>query len=484
MLAFLSICHREFGMSTRLAPGMFVTVTSVLTGCSLFNPYVKAPDASPRGECNALLRNADVENADAFSFAQCVRDDMDSRAGSYASLSNGGSAFLLGLAGLTTYRAFRGDNDANVQALATGGATLYAAQKYLYRKPREAIYATGSATIDCAIGITMRRVALGKQSLGTDVTHAEASLKEANDARHEAADFLTLPEPNNACPASTRNTWREAKSLLSAADDSTMRSLQDRIPTIRVRLDRLISGAALAAIDLITLTKNVRGVVNRQLALEQPDPAEIASSLAVLKLPPVEGTASETGAEGQATKGASATVGTKGAPLRGEFCNVDETRADQFATIARRFDEQFRGASIRIRELEAHLSRLESGGGAATDAMQLQQVCSFHHFNAALPFDVMPAERPQKVTAGTRVLVPIEGGVSPFVANLATTPKEGTLGVSAKALNDGEHAFEVTASANATAGTYLIISNDDAGASRSFQVQIVAAPATARESAP
>lgn len=459
---------------------MFIGVgLSAATGCSLINPYVKSPGARNSVACRNIGNDGVIKSNNAFAFAQCVRDDMDDRAGKYASLNNGGSAFLLALAGLTTYRAFRGGNDANVQALATGGATLFAAQKYLYRKPREVIYATGSATIDCGIGITMRRVEIGKQSLDEKVARAANALAMARQERRTAANFEVLPGPNSACPVSTHQAWRDAKAQLASTDETSMSDLEQRIAMIRVRLNRIISGAGLAWVDLITLTKNVRGIVNRQLALEQPDPAEIAASIAVLKLPSLEtASVATTPANGGVTGDATGAPAMGPADVENErrqSCKLEEAQVARFAAAARAFQTHLQDTSIRIRALEAHLSLVESGGGAATDAAQLQKICSFHHLNAAAPFDINPAETPQKLTAGKRVLVPIEGGVSPFVVNPAVSPKDGTLTTSVKALEDGGYAFEVTASVNATPGTYLIVSNDDAGASRSFQVQVVAA---------
>lgn len=462
----------------RLIGWMLIGVgLSAATGCSLVDPYVKSPGAMHSRDCKNVETKGTIDPVSAFAFAQCVRDDMDDRAGDYATLNNGGSAFLLTLAGLTTYRAFRGGNDANVQALATGGATLFAAQKYLYRKPREAIYATGSATIDCGMGITMRRVELGKQTtLAEDVRQTTVVIALARQERGTAAIFEAHPGPNDACSVNMHQVWRDAKAQLASTDEASMRELEQRIATIRARIFRITSGADLARIDLITLTKNVRGIVNRQLALEQPDPAEIAASIGVLKLPSLETSSPATPPADNGTTGAAPVASSPGE--RGQesakACNVGADEAAAFAAAARSFQTDLLDASIRVRGLEKHMDLVESGGGAATDAAQLQKVCSFHHLIAATPFDVKPAEKPQKLTAGKTVLIPIEGGVAPYVANPVASPAKGTLTVSAKALDDG-HAFEVAASADASAGTYLFISNDDVGTSRAFQVQVVAA---------
>lgn len=458
-------------MSSRLKSGSLAALIVLVSGCSLFDPYVKAPGPKSQSDC----KDKDFESANgpeptkAFLYARCVRDDMDARAGRFAVLNSGGSTFLLSLAGLTTYRSFRGSSEANIQALATGGATLYAAQKYLYRNPRETIYAAGSATIDCGIAITRRRVAADDQTTVDALSTASETLNSVTSYRKTAANLAALPEPNASCPVTTRQKWEQAKDRLSSEDDSAMQDVGRRISTARARLELYIGATEYAQIDLISLTSRVRGTVNRQLALEQPDPLEIASAISILQLPSPElpeGGPSPPQAAPKPTD-PSRTKGTS----RGQTCNVDETRAEQFEEAVNRFIDSMREARRHAAALEARLNVIESSG-MATSTEQLLKACALQTPSTATPFNIRPGTNPLRASAGETVLVPIEGGVSPYVANVAVPPQNGQITITQKLLESGTYALSINVTAGVPLGTYLIVSNDQVGAFRSFQIEV------------
>lgn len=447
------------------------------------SPYVKTPvPSSSARSCNDPY----IAN-DGIRYAECTRAEMERKAGNYAKLNSGGATFLITLAGLATYRAFRGNNAANVAALATGGAAFYGVQQYLYEKPREGIYFAGAAALGCAIGVTRRRIDPVPADLRSQV-ESDALINDAQ-AKKSALDAYAHLVPDASCPVELQNEWKStvAKVAMESGPDP-INALRARHVVARQKVHRLDDIQRAASDDLVTITDNVRAAVNRQLTLLQPDPAEIATTIAGLKFTTLAGPEVKVATETKdATKSAPDTSSQVTALEMAEPaldaisrevrapCNI-KNKISGFTTAANNWIVAHAQARDVLTILEDRIENFESGTGKG-GIKDLETTCPVGRSGITAPFQVVLAQSgPQKIEQGGTINIGIEGGVPPYTAVASAAADPHALTAETKLADDGSYQFAVKAKDNVPPNTYAMIATDGAGVTRVFQIQVVSKP--------
>ncbi len=466
-----------------------------LGGCAL-DPYIRSTPGPTYSRLEALCKawkDKAVEAGEARAYAECMRRSMEAKAGRYATMNNGGGALLIGVAGLAAYRGYRGGHEANVAALTTGGAALYGGQQYLYRKPREVIYWSGSGAIGCAIGIADRQIQAGtdagtlrREGLASTASEWNA-LQAAHEAEQEERDRI---QPNASCPANLRNEWKKLRDAAAAVDmDAQLKTLQGQLRNAELRLLRHEAGSRFSRINLIAATNAIRDAVNRQLAMEQPNPAELGQLLTGLKLPALEAAAAKPAATDGDVPAESKDAVVKqdrflslswrfdskvqGLETLPEACNIDDRHVKVYANRVEQVSSSYRQARDSIASLEMSLDLLDASAGKSAGSEEMLKLCPLARDMALTPFAlVLPQQGVQVLKQGDSLVLPITGGVPPFSASPAAALGKGSLAAAAEATDTGGYRFRVTASKDAEKGTYALIASDAAGVTRVFQVQV------------
>lgn len=458
---------------------------ALLAGC-VINPYVKTA-AVPRNDpiaktCKEIAKAAIGAN-EARNYAECVRRTMESKAGRYAWMNNGGSVLLMQMAGFAGYSGVRGGHQAQVAAFTTGGASMYGAQQYLYRKPREVIYWSGSNAIGCAIGVTQRRTVVADAAkvefdkmVGLYASEGRQlpSLLEALEAR------LENPPHRTQCSAATKNDWAALKAnfedeLLSAVENEA------RKDEIQMRVQNLIFSTQNADIDLIAITNAIRDTVNRQLALEQPDPAELGKILGALKLPALAGATSPSG---QKAADVLANINVTGlnAMLSERRMGFDEavhvcgTQADYDAISAdaENISRILAVLNQRLKDMELNLDVLEQRAKSTTEDGSQLKYCTLAKTNTLMPFGLQLAQQGvQKVAEGQTLSIAIGGGVPPFSVAAMSTDSNGITAIP-KDTDDGGYKIEISAVSAKKGAKSMFFASDAVGAGAVFAVEVVA----------
>jgi hypothetical protein len=449
----------------RLLPGL---AALALGGC-VINPYVshKVP---------AELKDPYSSLPKATEYAVHARNRMAGKAQDYAFMNNGGGALLLNVAGLAAYRGFRGDHEANVAALTMGGAALYGTQQYLYRKPREAIYWAGAGALTCAIDIAAK-----SNVAALEVPTLRASLATANEAHAKLADkstnlHLALTSARQGCATDKEWAALDATAML-LLDRASKEARTLRAQRIESRLRRLELSGRLAGVVLVGATDSIVDAVNSQLVAEQPDPATLARLVSSLKMPALEVAAPPPAVTPPPAPSPAAAFNALAERLKSLASSVDLTAGCQLQGVQaayRALDMAYSPVEEAYSSLEKQLEYVEAAVFPPVGAAPKQ--CAITRSQALLPFDIALAqEGAQALGQGSELLVPIVGGVAPFKAPPAALPVKGSLSARAETADDGSYRFRITASQDATPGTYALIASDAAGVARPFQVRIEAA---------
>lgn len=464
---------------------MGLTVSlALLAGC-VINPYVKTaavPRNDPIAKTCKKIAEAAVGANEARNYAECVRRTMESKAGRYAWMNNGGSVLLMQMAGFAGYSGVRGGHQAQVAAFTTGGASMYGAQQYLYRKPREVIYWSGSNAIGCAIGVTQRRTVVAAAAkvefdkmVGLYATEGKQleSLLEALETRLE-----NPPHPTQ-CSAAMKNDWAALKSsfgdvLLSAMENDT------RKDEIQKRVQKLFFSTQNADIDLIAITNAIRDTVNRQLALEQPDPAELGKILGALKLPALAGAASPSG---QKAADIPATIDFSAASAMfsemrfgvDPAINVcgNQSDYDAIAADVRNVSRILAELDQRLKDMELNLDVLEDRAKSTTEDGSQLKYCTLAKTNTLMPFGLQLAQQGvQKVAEGQTLSIAIGGGVPPFAVAAMSTDSGGITAMP-KDTDDGGYKMEISAVSAKKGAKSMFFASDAVGAGAVFAVEVV-----------
>lgn len=479
---------------------------AALAGC-VINPYIKSPTAPAAfsgDECRRLKGlivsadtaanqgSSDAENRgsvkDAMAYALCTQRAMERKAGKYAWMNQGGAIVLMHMAGLAGYSGTRGGHNAQVAAMTTGGATFYAAQQYLYHKPREATYWLGSEALSCVIAVTNRRLVNGsgkeaaldgllQRGVEEPLGHLK-TLSEVEPAQRAAAAISA------SCTGADRQKLGQRLSELSEAVDSayadaSLADLYQATSWSRLRLKELSASSDAARADLIDTTDAIRTAVGRQLAMQQPDPAGLAKLLGDQKLPALAGTPKPKAADAATTVKAMApmTESVRVSKSLAGTCAADEKRVGDYERTVKnliRRHIEVRDGLVRFAQ-EYDLAK-QSVAATTDDARPIEQ-CLHLRGNALGPFRLVLAQAgPVKVAKGGSQKIAIEGGVAPF--RIESLTDGGKLGVEAKTAATGGYEIVVTAAADAAVDgkKFKYFVADSAGGSDLFTVEIVAAP--------
>ena len=487
---------------------------AMLAGC-VINPYVKAPTAPLTGggpECEQLAgsvisaeftsampstdrrglgkagnRQADATATkdgldDAMTYAICTQRAMERKAGKYAWMNQGGALMLIHMAGLAGYSGTRGGHNAQVAAMTTGGATFYGAQQYLYRKPREAIYWSGAEAVGCAITVTNRRlVAQGdeyemKEFYANQIQKPYSELEKVEESerglRGDAKAPASCSGPENG---GMRTTWA---GLIKRVDDArsahSLRDLDKARLLAKLQLNQFVRQSRSARSDLVDVTAAIRLAVNRQLAAQQPDPAELARLLTGLKLPALAGssTSAKQDVEDSAPENRSSAIVVPSATTPTPACTKEVA---VYRQEVERFMELHEDVRNGIEAFTAKFNRSQAESDTGPKPERPIEQCLQLRANALRPFGVVMAQSGAlKVAVGGTARVAIVGGLPPFDAE----PLSDGSNVSAEPkLNEsGEYEFVITAESAAKVGKVKFFATDDAGGSDMFTVEVVAAP--------
>ncbi len=460
-------------------------LATVLGGC-VINPYIKTA-AVPKGSgqdsrivgCTKSV-GGDVVESDAIQYAECNRLAMERKAGKYAWMNNGGGALLLNMAGFAGYSGIRGGHNAQVAAFTTGGASIYGTQQYLYRKPREAIYWSGANAISCAIGVTRRRSGISGEiaalrDIREQVVTVNPGLLDAA-LQNERSERTRLGDTTGCAVATQRELGDLFKSVdaINAADAKA--AIESRRTNLDLSMQRLSATEAYAQKDLIAVTDAIRETVNQQLALEQPEPSELAkllSNIAGTGGGAGGGTETQKQAPPVAPQPASIprnTVKSATAPRALPACPSTvayRTAAVDLLNLQRRYERE-------LSNLEAQVGEIRSRALGSSEGDDQLKFCTLTRTNVLLPFGLkLAATGAQKVAAGKTLSVPITGGVPPY----RITPIEAQDGIGAdpKLDADGGYLFLITVPAGTAPGRATFFVRDSAGAGDAFVIEVTKA---------
>ncbi len=461
-----------------------VAILATMLGGCVINPYIKTA-AVPKGSgqdsrivgCTKSV-GGDVVESDAIQYAECNRLAMERKAGKYAWMNNGGGALLLNMAGFAGYSGIRGGHNAQVAAFTTGGASIYGTQQYLYRKPREAIYWSGANAISCAIGVTRRRSGISAEIAALRdireqvVTRTPGLLDSA--LQNERSERTKLGD-TTGCAAAERSELGDLfKSVdaINAADAKA--AIESRRTNLDLSMQRLSAMEVYAQQDLIAATDAIRETVNHQLALEQPEPAELAKLLSTLKLPALAGAGAGDETPKQAPLAArqpasidentATRAAASRAPPACPSTVAYRTAAVDLLNLQRRYERELSNLEAQVGDIRANAL------GSSGDGDQLK-FCTLARTNVLLPFGLkLAGAGAQKVIAGETLSVPIVGGVPPY----RITPIEAQAGIGAepKLDADGGYLFLITVPADTAPGRATFFVRDSAGAGDAFVIEV------------
>lgn len=455
-------------------------LAAMLGGC-VVNPYIQKVDISKNSTTVIGCKKSvgkEVNRPDAIPYADCNRLAMERKAGKYAWMNNGGGALLLNMAGFAGYSGIRGGHNAQVAAFTTGGASVYGTQQYLYRKPREAIYWSGANAIGCAIGVTRRRDLVVGEIDALNRVREQVIVKTPSELdaafQKEQVERKKLGSTTGCAAGEQRELEYLTDSVDTINDADAREALDARRMNLDRRMQQLKAAGLYASADLIATTDAIRETVNHQLALEQPEPSELAKLLSTLKLPALAG-ASPAEPKVQATAAGVANANMFAAERFAAPTAVTACPSlDSYRTAAVGLLNLQRSYERALSDLEAQVEDIRVRAlGSSQDGDQLK-FCTLARTNVLLPFGLkLAAAGAQKVAAGKTLSVPITGGVPPY----RITPIEAQDGIGAEPKLDAEggYLFLITVPAGTAPGRATFFVRDSAGAGDAFVIEVTKA---------
>ena len=456
---------------------------AMLAGC-VVNPYIKDGQVSAadlnHAKCEEVSKVETLTGADlqkAYQYAECVRRAMANKAGRYAWMNNAGGATLIHMAGFAGYSGIRGGHQAQVAAFSAGGAAAYGTQQYLYSKPREAIYWSGSQAIGCAIGVTRRRSLISDQAMALKTEKTRTSLDSAlRDARNARASLVLSGDCDDV----------ETKVKVLEDDvDRTHARFRARDDAISARKQRLSNASASAAGDLMTAIDAIRDTVNGQLAHEQPDPAELSKLLSTLKLPALNGPAApaqkdDIGAIAgngglfsmlETNRLFNFSVHGLDSPPKTK-CIYDTNALDAYQAAVNGYLAIASAHDHALADVEARLAAIETLADADQKGPQMKH-CTVGRTNTLLPFGLTFAQAGvQKVSAGNVLSIPISGGVPPYAITVVSS-SGGDIPAVARQTDEGGFEIVIGDASTTKGAKATLLVNDDIGASKPVSVEVV-----------
>lgn len=471
---------------------MVFGIAVACAGCVL-NPYVRTTgiaEIDGEGRVSGISfekrscdKNKDADQKTAIAYAACIRQEMAKKAGSYAVMNNGGGALLLGLTGFAGYRGIRGGHKAQVAALTTGGAALYGTQQYLYRKPREGTYWQGASAMDCAIGVTMRKKVAGQGIAQMRKEYDSAQVPDFSGAR-----TVLQALSSEGCSTEVKDEFDALSTALGRLAGADREALLVRRNQIEARLARLETAGDEADVRLIEAADGIRDAVNRQLAAEEPNPAELKKLIADLKLPSLSGAQTSASASGS-DKGSSTLVL---AEANGNYLSIFGLKhplfsfadsADKSCSLGGKLEElrkQVDAMKVQVvtlqrtfESLEASLSRAEAQMGEAKDGREPIQTCTLGMTDPLQPFGLaFVSEGAQIAKQGATLKVAITGGRAPYELRQLSDDGHG-LQANIVAGEGGAVAVAVVVPADTKVDTRVSwLIRDAVGASEVLQVKV------------
>lgn len=475
-------------------------VCLAITGC-VINPYIKSPTHRTAGqanqECDFLTTDSAVEEVSgnvatdgrnvvplerAMLYATCTQRAMERKAGKYAWMNNGGALLLIHMAGLAGYSGSRGGHTAQVTSMTTGGATFYGAQQYLYKKPREAIYWMGSEATSCAIAVTSRRlVSMPEKAAALSDFHRDHIAEPLERLRDSARNEAVLRSRLQAkIPAKCSDQQDEALRVasneamtrtISALGNVSIETLGRDSARFGMFLVEHRNASEMAKSDLIDTTNAIRTAVNRQIASQQPGPAELAKLLGTLKLPALAGSSAAPAVVPDANSAKNMTVpktartwqvAAKQAP---SCTSVRPLMLDylQTSTELHRLHGELVQARVDFLAMHAFLEEGEKQKRPIEQCLHLRG-------SSLGPFRLVLAQAGAiELKEGETTTIPIEGGVPPF--RIEPLDDGDKVKANAKPSALGGYEIEVKAVGKATAKGRFFAS-DSSGGSAVFTVVI------------
>lgn len=445
------------------------------TGC-VFNPYVTRRHIDDTDSCRSSRDRVQHPVDHALDNAYCVQSEFERHVSHNAYLNSIGGVTLIQLAGIASYRGMRPDNEANVTALAVGGASSYATLQWLYKKPREAIYLSGSAALACAIGEARIVLRTEQETLllqGNALSAARAV--DALQVQSGASSLLSrqIRQSKSGCQFDPGDEaiGEYADAVVKLLDQPVDVTARQRLAALQSRHRLLASAQANTARQLENLTEDVRVTVNRQLSAQQPAPEELASLLAGLKLGPlaVPDKPAPTPAAATGSSRLPASAPDDDDP---RYCDVSKV-----SDAIRRGVEHL--ALVREREFEAMVALDTYDAGlpprsASLVATPLANRCPLVRFGAPqLLSIVFTGGQSPEIESGKAVEVVVVGGELPHTVRLVSErPEAERPAMSFTAGDKDATRVTISASDDTAVGRYTFLVNDRLGASQSFQVDV------------
>lgn len=466
-----------------------MAMLSVMTAGCVINPYVKAPTDSAwnlgsncwgleNGLEAEVSRAVDAENSienQSIQYAICTQRAMERKAGKYAWMNNGGALLLMHMAGLASYSGSRGGHTAQVTSMTTGGATFYGAQQYLYRKPREAIYWMGSEAMMCAISFTRKRLltSYGDNSVIGEmyIRQIDAPYKELDRVRAVLSEGVLLGKDCTQFSNDEKSALGDLASRVRNADDKiSVAELDSKRLVAKSELSQIIGASRSASSDLVDVTSSIRLAVNRQLAAQQPDPAELSRLLTGLKSPtPAAGAVVVVDTGKNRPSGVKAFDPTSSMSRQQAKAKTCSERLEDFQANANVFIKQHQIVQNGIDTFNVELARIKAEVGVGSKSDRPMEQCLQFRGSTLGPFRLMLAQAgPIELKKGEAATIPIGGGVPPFRIESLDDGDKITVRVTTSSV--GGYQVDIVAGDTSTKGHFF--ASDSAGGTAFFSVAV------------
>ena len=236
-----------------------------LSGCSILNPYVRAPqlDAKASGQGTDFTR---IENV--IEAAEAQRVKYYAAVSERAKLRNSLPLVLLPLSSIALYRGITTSTDAgrrNVLQLGILGAAFYGTGSFYLAAPRERLYLAGVAALNCAIH-AVEPLLVGKTGyaqFAADLPQMDAALGQVEFVQRELEGLAARATPGSTTAMLAQAQARAAEALVARARE---------ISTAAHTLDGRINNAGP---DLRSVLQNIVVQVDRQIEATEQDPAAV-----------------------------------------------------------------------------------------------------------------------------------------------------------------------------------------------------------------
>jgi len=446
-----------------LGVGVFCALT---TGCASIDPYPKSQEywayhdkvndksgGTPAFQCPSAASGKEMAYCERFEYERRLR-----QLGVTNSLNAIG---LLTLAGIIAYKGPNVEgSQKNVQALTLGGTAWYAGYSYLYKKPREAIYAGGILALDCAMEQASPWIDAKSPSLDNALPRLDSSVQRSVVkvvAAESAVDDLEQCDLDEHQQAKFDELKARAGSLRTQLD-------ADKADLAHgLRFDREYrQNTANADRQLGFAVRAIHNELISQLQKMQPDPLALAGSLAPFapgskSAPPAPGKAEPTPAKAH----------EKG-------CNAAD-RINQATTLVEEA-ETFRSGrnpneAFDFDALDIVKDALASDPGSPATSSGYHECAALAVAGGGPLQLVQQATEPLPLKKGESLQVAFTGGVPPYKATLVGSTTHLDLVISTSPSGLG-YVLYVTSGKDTASGKQVILLTDASGATRVIEVKI------------